>query len=70
VPDIGGRRAASKSGAQSRARENSMLALFVVLLIMWMLGFFAFHVAGTLIHILLVLALISLVLHLFRGSTA
>jgi len=47
-----------------------MLALFVVLLIMWMLGFFAFHVAGTLIHILLVLALISLVLHLFRGSTA
>lgn len=46
-----------------------LLALFVVLLIMWMLGFFAFHVAGGLIHLLLVIAVISLVLHLFRAST-
>jgi hypothetical protein len=46
-----------------------LLALFVVLLIMWMLGFFAFHVAGALIHLLLVIAVISLVLHLFRAST-
>ncbi len=47
-----------------------LIALFVVLLIMWMLGFFAFHVAGALIHILLLFALIALVVHLFRGSTA
>jgi hypothetical protein len=47
-----------------------LLALFVVLVIMWMLGFFAFHVAGGLIHLLLIFALISLVMHLFRGSTA
>jgi hypothetical protein len=47
------------------------LALFVILLVMWMLGFFAFHVAGGLIHFLLIVAVISLVLHLFRGrSTA
>jgi hypothetical protein len=46
-----------------------LLALFVVLLIMWVLGFFAFHVAGALIHLLLVIAVISLVLHLFRAST-
>jgi len=44
------------------------LILFVILLAMWLLGFFAFHVAGALIHLLLVVAVISLVLHLFRGS--
>jgi hypothetical protein len=47
-----------------------LLALFVVLVIMWILGFFAFHVAGALIHLLLLFALISLVIHLFRGRTA
>jgi uncharacterized protein DUF5670 len=30
------------------------LTLSVVLLVMWLLGFFAFHAAGGLIHILLV----------------
>jgi hypothetical protein len=47
-----------------------LLALFVVLVIMWVMGFFAFHVAGALIHLLLVFALISLVMHLFTGRTA
>ena len=55
-----------------RTKENQMfLTLFAVLLVMWLLGFFAFHVAGGLIHLLLIVALISLVLHFFRGrSTA
>ena len=44
------------------------LTLFVVLLVMWMLGFFAFHVAGGRIHLLLIIAVISLVMHLFRKS--
>jgi len=53
-----------------RTKEIQMfLTLFVVLLIMWLLGFFAFHVAGGLIHILLIIAVISLVLHLFRGRS-
>lgn len=43
------------------------LGLFVILLVLWMLGFLAFHVAGGLIHLLLIIALISLVVHLFRG---
>jgi hypothetical protein len=30
----------------------------------------AFHVAGGLIHVLLVIAVISLVIHFFRRSTA
>lgn len=45
------------------------LALFGILLIMWLLGFFAFHVAGGLIHLLLIIAVISLVVHFFRGRS-
>jgi hypothetical protein len=51
-------------------RLQMFIALFLVLLLMWVMGFFAFHVAGALIHILLFFALISLIMHLFRGSTA
>lgn len=43
------------------------LALFVVLVILWLLGFLAFHVAGGLIHLLLIVAVISLILHFVRG---
>ena len=46
------------------------ITIFVVLLVLWLLGFFAFHVAGGLIHILLVLAVISLVVHFLRGRNA
>jgi hypothetical protein len=45
------------------------LTLFVILLVMWLLGLFAFHVAGGLIHILLIVAVISLLVHLFRGRS-
>jgi hypothetical protein len=45
------------------------LTLFIVLLVLWLLGFFAFHVASGLIHILLIVAVISLVMHLFRGRS-
>ena len=44
------------------------LTLFVILLVMWLLGFFAFHVAGGLIHLLLIVAVISLVVHFLRRS--
>jgi len=44
--------------------------LFIVLLLAWILGFGVFHVAGALIHILLVLAVITLVIHFVRGSRA
>ena len=44
--------------------------LFVILLIAWLGGFTVFHVAGGLIHLLLVFALISLVLHFVMGSRA
>jgi hypothetical protein len=41
---------------------------FVILLVAWLLGLSVFHVAGGLIHILLVLAVISLILHFVRGT--
>jgi hypothetical protein len=41
--------------------------LFVVVLILWLLGF-SFHVAGGLIHLLLVLAVIILIFNLVTGS--
>ena len=46
------------------------LGLFAVLLVMWLMGFFAFHVAGGLIHLLLIIAVISLVAHFLRGRSA
>lgn len=41
---------------------------FIVLLIGWLLGVGVFHVAGGFIHILLVLAAVSLILHFVRGA--
>jgi len=40
--------------------------IFVILLVLWVLGF-SFHVAGSLIHLLLVVALIVLLFNLFSG---
>jgi hypothetical protein len=46
------------------------LILFFVLLGAWAILWAAFHIAGGLIHILLVIAVIALVLHLLRGRSA
>jgi hypothetical protein len=40
--------------------------IFVVLLILWLLGF-GFHVGGSLIHLLLVIAVVVLVINLISG---
>jgi len=40
--------------------------IFVVVLILWLLGF-SFHIAGGLIHILLVVALAVLIFNLLTG---
>lgn len=39
----------------------------VILFILWLLGFFAFHVGGGIIHILLVIAIIVIVYRLITG---
>lgn len=44
--------------------------LFVILLIAWLCGFTVFHVASSLIHLLLIFAVISLILHFVMGRRA
>ena len=39
----------------------------IVLLILWALGFFAFHIGGGLIHVLIVIALIVVIWRLVTG---
>lgn len=46
------------------------LILFFVLLVFWLFGWLTFHIAGGLIHILVLLAIISLIVHLVRGRSA
>jgi uncharacterized protein DUF5670 len=43
--------------------------IFVILLILWLLGF-SFHIAGGLIHILLVIAVVVLLFNLITGRRA
>ena len=48
-----------------------MLAtIAAVLIVLWLLGFFAFHVSTGLIHILLVVGIVVLLVHLLRGRAA
>jgi hypothetical protein len=42
----------------------------VILLILWLLGFFAFQTVGSVIHVLLVVALILIVWQLVTGRRA
>lgn len=40
--------------------------VFVILLVLWLLGF-SFHIAGGLIHLLLVVAVVVLIINLISG---
>ena len=43
--------------------------IFAILLILWLLGF-SFHIAGSLIHLLLVIAVVVLIINLATGRRA
>ncbi len=45
-----------------------LMTIGIVLLVLWALGLFAFHVSTGLIHVLIVLAIIAIVMHLVRGG--
>ena len=49
-------------------RFGPFLLLAILLAILWVGGFVFFHVAGFLIHLLLIFAVISFVVHLFAGA--
>jgi Family of unknown function (DUF5670) len=45
-----------------------LMTIGIVLLVLWALGLFAFHVSSGFIHVLIVLALVAIVMHLVRGN--
>ncbi len=45
------------------------LTIAIVLLVLWALGFFIFPVIGALIHIILVIAVISIIWHFVKGRS-
>ena len=51
----------------SATRTNMLIALGIILFIAWILGFVVYHAASFAIHLLLIAAVISFVVHLTRG---
>ena len=54
--------------AETLGDKNMLGLIALVLIVLWLLGFLAFHVSSGLIHILLVIGLIMLVFHFLWGS--
>jgi len=49
--------------------EHMLWTIFAILLLLWLLGW-GFHVAGSLIHLLLLIALAVMVIELITGRRA
>jgi len=45
-----------------------LLTIAIILLVLWLLGFFAFHVTAWFIHVVIVVAVIMLILHFVRRA--
>jgi len=50
--------------------DSLLLVLFLVLFVAWLILWAALHIAGAAIHLLLILAVISLVIHFLRPRRA
>lgn len=46
---------------------NLLYIIAVIMIIIWAAGFFAFHI-GSVIHILLIIAIIAILLRVIRGN--
>jgi len=53
-------------GARGFEGVSMLWTIFVILVVLWLLGF-SFHIAGGLIHILIVIAVIVLIFNLISG---
>jgi hypothetical protein len=56
--------------AQYEGVGNMLGLIAAVLIILWLLGFLAFHVSASLIHLLLIVGIVLLVMHFLRGSSS
>ncbi len=45
-----------------------LYTIAVILLVLWLLGFIGFHIVGSFIHILLVIAIVLILIRLIRGE--
>jgi Flp pilus assembly protein TadB len=55
-------------GATRKQSDGMLMIIAIILVVFWLLGLFM-HIAGGLIHIVLVIAVIMFVLHLMRGRS-
>jgi hypothetical protein len=60
-------RIATCQGTSDSNTEALMIWLAAILVVAWLLGWGVFHVAGGLIHILLVVALVVFLINFFSG---
>jgi hypothetical protein len=44
-----------------------LLGLAALLVVLWVLGFFVFHIAGGLIHLLIVIAIVVVIFNFISG---
>jgi hypothetical protein len=73
--EVGIRAARNESTSRWRALKGKgvkdMLGIIAaVLIVLWLLGFLAFHVSSSAIHVLLVIGIVMLLAHFFRGRQA
>ena len=52
----------------SLTTTNMLTTIAVILLVLWVLGFIGFHVLGSFIHILLVIAVVMFLIRIIRGK--
>jgi hypothetical protein len=58
------------SCAQKQGDEAMLGTLAAVLIVLWLLGFFAFHVTTAFVHVALIVGIILLVMHFLRRSAS
>lgn len=47
---------------------TSFTTLILVLFVLWILGFSVFHIAGSLIHILIIVAVVMILVRVIQGK--
>jgi hypothetical protein len=58
------------SRAQKHGDENMFAMIAAVLIFLWLVGFFGFHVTTGLIHIVLIAGIVLLLVHVLSGRSA
>lgn len=61
---------AREPGTQQLGVQAMLMTIALILLILWALGVFAFKVTAGVIHLLLIVAIVVGLVHLFRGRRA